>query len=175
MEFLSNLSSNIGPLLQAIAIITGISAAIIAALITRNANINISRKKATIDLMVSENSKDHFDERLEYLDIVRNGELEKYASPEKFDSRERNIILRVLNGYESVCVGMKNNAYCEKTYRQWKRQALVNDWILLGTFVSSLRHKSSGDTSLMFEEFSRIAYRWATPDERKKISVPPRR
>lgn len=155
--------------LQALAILIGFLASIIAAIIARYANINISKKKSTIDLIVKENSADYIAERKSYIALRDKGDLLKYVNDINFH-RERTTILTVLNYYEAICVGIKNDCFCEKTFKDWKRSTLVSDWIDLAPFVASLRRYGNGDRSQIFVECGKMAEKWATPEEKRKFS-----
>ncbi len=67
-------------------------------------------------------------------------------------------ILRVLNNYEFIATGIREDALDEEIYKRLQYSVLIKDWTALSGCVMELR-QSTGHRTL-FQEFQALAERW---------------
>ncbi|PSM16186.1 DUF4760 domain-containing protein [Nitratireductor sp. StC3] len=151
----------IGPIIQAGAIL--VSAACVAWMIRTNRAI--ARQRAVLDFIVKEQTdSDMLEARKRFVKLKQDGAMEQYAAPAQLASEQAADIRFILNMYEVMAIGIKKNAYEEAIYKDWCRTTAVKDWIACKGFVS--RYQSDYNPRI-YQEFEKLAKKWATPDEAK--------
>ncbi len=84
-----------------------------------------------------------------------------------------DLIVQVLNYYETWGIGIENQALNDKMLNEWWRSSLVRDFISLYGFILEYREKKEiRDT---FENAEKLAIRWADKDELAMIRDTKRR
>jgi len=122
----------------------------------------IAARRASIDLVLNQNG-DLFllEEKKLFLSLrsSENGDcLAQYASSESKDSKEASAIKAVLNNYEFIASGIREKAFCEKTYKRMQYGVLVRDYKALQGFIHEIRLSRKHPT--LFKEFEWLGKRW---------------
>jgi len=139
----------------------------------RNAR-EISRKKATIDLI------DRFESTAFYQKI--NSTFSYYRNTDSFhrlhnpiepkEKSERREVLDFLNHYELVAIGIEQRVLDEQMYKYWMCGPMVRDWNAAADFIQRERWKYDKikcDWSYYeksYENYERISHR-LSPDAKK--------
>ncbi|WP_158813086.1 DUF4760 domain-containing protein [Methylocapsa sp. S129] len=127
-------------------------------------NVRIARRRATLDLLINEQTHETpLSERTEFLKAKNGGDLAKWAAPGNESAKEAVAMRAVLNRYELVAIGISEGTIDEGLYKKWCRSTLVNDWISVKPFVTQLRANTRVWT--VFSDFEALAKKWATKDE----------
>ena len=133
-------------------------------------NSKMSRLRATIDLNMQERHNLEFNKhRIVLSDLTKSPDkLVDYAAADLDEaSREQaRSILEVLNNYEFAAVGIKQKAFCEKTYKDMKESLVIRDWSLLSSFVVRARQNKGQPT--FCEHFEALAKKWVKEKSKKK-------
>lgn len=131
---------------QPLVVALGVIISLIVALVTIRINRRIARIKATLDLIESSESKEH------YLNLYRN--YKKYRMDAEF---RRSIINPVnddervsqdkccdfLNYYELICIGFKEGILDERFYRRWMKYAVLRDYHEGADLIADARKTTS--------------------------------
>lgn len=126
-----------------------------------------ARKRATIDLVLSENQDGNFRDIKERYSILReSGEnltllvcnpatdpTEKQAIADK-----QETVIAILNQYEFIASAIFEDALDEKLYQRMKKGVLIRDWNDLNAFVLELRRKEQRPK--IFCEIERLVKKW---------------
>lgn len=137
--------------------------AVFAAMVAvRNTNAagNLARDKATLDLILKEET-DQFilEKRKNFLTLRSKGNLVTWAlnwgegkhkplpdnSSEATQEQQEEMtnahdaIGFVLNKYEMIAIGVRNKILSEKIYDEWLGTTIINDWHELAPFVAQIR------------------------------------
>jgi hypothetical protein len=67
--------------------------------------------------------------------------------------------MRVLNMHEFAASGIREGAFCEKTYKRIRYSTVRKDWSALCGFVMEIRKRRASQT--LFQEFQWLNERWA--------------
>ena len=157
---------------------TAIVAAFIGVIATIFWSNRIAWKRATLDLILSELVDPRQVElREKFIKLLREGDVEKYMTlrndPNEeisADAHEKMNILGVnMNIYEMIAIGINKKIMDEKSYKDWARSAVVDDWLKCKTLVSAMRNKNGRAT--YYQEFEKLACRWAEGDEITKCNI----
>jgi hypothetical protein len=137
----------------------------------------LARKKATIDLIETSESKDYYQERYASYRAYRRATSEErvrvaYAS----DKDKRRSALRqkcwdFLNHYELVAIAGKQKLIDLDFYGDWMKPNLVRDWNEAEFLVNSARGEDRpGDevNKVAFENFEGLAVSWGGKPLRRK-------
>jgi hypothetical protein len=131
-------------------------------------NVRIASRRATLDLVMAEQSEDGLiRERTEFIKLRDAGHLAQWADPVKSSSDESAIVRATLNRYELVAIGIRRRTLDEKLYKRWCRTTLVGDWMACKPFVMQLRQNTQAAT--YFNEFEALVRKWATKGERPHV------
>ena len=126
------------------------------------------KQKATIDLLISNNSNAYYRERRQaYIKMRDSGvnftylacKLDKNSVPNDEEQRQNFVILDVLNSIEFICVGIKEDLFDEAIYKRMSRSSVIKDWNTLKPYIMELRRISGGNNKL-FCEFEWLATKW---------------
>lgn len=88
-------------------------------------------------------------------------------TPEK--KHDFDVIIEVLNFYETWEIGIENKALDENMLRDWWRSSAVRDFLDLYEFV--LEHRDQTDSPALFVKIEALVRRWARPEEQKQLDV----
>jgi hypothetical protein len=131
-------------------------------------NLRIARRRATLDLLMAEQSQEALiRERTNFVRLREDGHLAKWAEPTETASDNAAVIRATLNRYELVAIGIKQSAFDRALYKMWCRTTLVKDWMACKPFVMQLRQNSRVPT--YFCEFEDLARRWANKAEKPHV------
>ena len=126
-------------------------------------NLKIARRRATLDILLQEQSSEHLvKERTEFNNIRDAGHLAQWLVPDKANTDKAGIVRATLN--ELVALGIRKRIVDRKVYRAWFRTTLVRDWIAFKPLVVQLR--SIDNTPSYYKEFEAVAKSWAKGAER---------
>lgn len=134
---------------------------------TLRKNERRARKRATIDLVLSENQDGNFREIKEKYSVLReSGEnLTLLICSPVTDLSEKQIILEkqeiiiaILNQYEFIASAIFEDSLDEDLYKRMKKGVLIRDWNDLNAFVSELRRIHSRNK--IFCEIERLVKKW---------------
>lgn len=126
---------------------------------TFKANRVIAKKKATMDLILLEQTNDYIlRKRNAFLKLKKQGDLVKWADPKFRASDQAGCIATVINKYEMIAIGIENDSMCEDIYYSWFASTLVSDWEELCTFIGELRRRSKNYN--LYIKFEKLALRW---------------
>jgi hypothetical protein len=128
----------------------------------------IAKRRATLDLLINEQSHETaIKERTAFLTIRKGGDLSRWATADKENSPEAEVLRATINRYELVAIGIRKGIIDEKLYKLWCRTTLVSDWRAVKPFVVQLR--SNNKTPTTFCEAESIAKRWANKEEKPHV------
>ncbi|MBO1323582.1 DUF4760 domain-containing protein [Acetobacter sp. TBRC 12305] len=126
---------------------------------TFKANRVIAKKKATMDLILLEQTNDYIlQKRTEFLKLKKEGDLVKWADPQRSGDTEASSIATVINKYEMIAIGIKNDSICADIYYDWLGSTLISDWEELCTFIGELRRMSKNYN--LYINFEKLALEW---------------
>lgn len=156
--------------LQTIFIVLGTVAAF--AVILHNGVI--SRREATIQ-MVNRQLGPERDEYTEFKDLMRHieesgSDIGDYADRAFDNSKAQDIILRQLNHYELISLGVTQSVFNEKFYKRWFFSQVMRDFKKLKPFI--IRTREIYENQAYFCEFESLAARWDR--KRHPVKHPPR-
>ncbi len=126
------------------------------------------KQKATIDLLISNNSNAYYRERRQkYMALRDKGEnftalaclLDKTATPTKEQTEQNFIVLDVLNSIEFICVGIEEELFDEAVYKRMSKSSVIKDWNTLKPYIMEIRRINNNDK--IFCEFEKIATNWS--------------
>jgi Domain of unknown function (DUF4760) len=141
---------------------------VVGAWITLANNARIGKRRATLDLiLIEQTSPQMLDGRQKFNRLRNQRMLVKWADPEQSASDEAIAINAMLNRYEIVAIGIAESTLNERIYKKWIRSSFVYDWIESKPYVMQLRHTRSHPT--LFCEFEALAKKWAIKDECDKV------
>lgn len=148
------------PLTEWTPVILTISAMVAFWAVRRNQII--ARKRATIDLVLAQRSDEklqvHKDCFVKLNDDKNGNNLATYASKPHKGGEEAKAILGVLNNYEFIAAGIREGAFCEKTYKRMVYGILVQDYEALKGFIQEVRRSREHKT--LFQEFEWLGKKW---------------
>ena len=74
------------------------------------------------------------------------------------ESPEYQAIMKTLNNYEFLAIGIRTGAFDEKILKEMYYSILIRDWDALNPFVNELRNQVK--VSTIFQEFEWLGKRW---------------
>lgn len=80
--------------------------------------------------------------------------------------KDRDVIINLLNYYETWALGIERQAYDEEMLRDWWRSSLVADYLDLKSYVDT--HRKALGNFAAFEGFEKLARKWASADEARR-------
>jgi hypothetical protein len=135
-----------------------LAATAIAALYSIRRNTIINRRRATVDLVLHQkNDSDLKDANLIVNPLLRDQSISitKYSDKSHIGSEERTAILFVLNNYEFVATGIREEAFDFKLFKRMRCGTVLRDWDEFKHFIYELRKINKQPT--MFQEFEWLA------------------
>jgi len=131
----------------------------IAALWLIAASRRDNKRRATIDLVIQQKQDLELQAARRWvLSMHENREdnFTRYLGDK--DTDEFKHILRVLNNYEFIAAGIREDALDEEIFKRTQWSVVMKDWKALGGCVMELRRSS--DRPTLFQEFEALAKRW---------------
>lgn len=127
----------------------------------------LAAKKNTIDMIERAEHSELLQHNFLLLsDIARSNSFDELVEPSTTEQKvKRNSVFTVLNHYEMVAIGIKNNHFDKGIYRDWMQSTFIRDWIRMQVFVQKLRWVLDDDgrwiyRSSLFSGFNKLAYDW---------------
>lgn len=147
-------------------------------------NQAIARKKASLDLMISVETGEAFEQaRATFVEVYRTRSFERVCSPKSDHDRACRVKVHAyLNHYEAVSLGIEARILDEGMYKSWMKTVFVRDFVRAAEFIDRERRNGGEDyNSRLFEKFQYYAERWApeinemvpklTSDWRRNVSA----
>ena len=128
-----------------------------------------SSQRATIDLMLAQNSDSNYQDMRDNFAKLRaeNADLTTQLNDNPVFRREDNRpIMTVLNQYEFISTGIREKALDEKIYKSVYRGILIKDYEFISPWLAQLRSLESNPK--IGEEFERLALKWKEESVRSK-------
>lgn len=142
----------------------------VIAILTLRRNEAQAKKRATVDLVLSETQDMNFREIKEKFGKYKKDGINftKLACEELADNPEENdVIMTILNHYEFIASGIFEKALDEEIYKRMKRGILVRDWKTLEPYVMELRRKEN--RKAIYAETQKLAEKWEKEDSTSKF------
>jgi hypothetical protein len=128
----------------------------------------VTRRKTTIEMMLSEQSNPYLLEiRSKFLEIGERDGLLEMAGSERWLSPQSFPVVSTLNRYEIIAIGINEGTIDAGIYKRYWRTTLVRDWRRCRAMIE--RNREEFHNPRHFEEFEALAKRWATVEERREI------
>ncbi|MEO0398417.1 MAG: DUF4760 domain-containing protein [Pseudomonadota bacterium] len=132
-------------------------------------NSRVLGKRATLDLIEkSENTSDYRDALAVFHRCQENNQLSALHAPDSTERwRDRAAVLRYLNHYELISIGLRDGFLDEGIYRKWMETNFLADWNNVADFIQRERwkHDEASDTwfyrDRLFENYQAVATVWA--------------
>ena len=118
-----------------------------------------NKRRATIDLVVSQKQDAELQAAKRWVLSTHERNLNNLAQhlPNK-NSDELKHIMRVLNNYEFIAAGIREDALDEEIFKRVQWSVLVKDWGALSGCVMEIRRSEKRPT--LFQEFEYLANKW---------------
>ena len=143
----------------AIAVLTAATAFAVAAFTVREQR-RIARRRATIDYLERRKwDTDYLEARQAFLKLrdEKDRGLVYWATCEDLDRSELGTIRNILNDYELIAIGIRQNIYDEAIYHQYWRGTLLRDWEDAELMVIALQRRFNPK---IYENFKGLAEAW---------------
>jgi hypothetical protein len=125
----------------------------------------ITRRQVTLE-MLSENESEgtRTGNRQKYRQLARDPQiLQTYAQADKEDTEEYQVVVRRLNEYELISIGIQRGIIDFEIYKLWWKSGTVRAWRDCKPFIETLRHRQRNDK--LFYEFEMMVG-WFEHDSR---------
>lgn len=157
------LGESIGYWLQTVAIVSSACAAVVV--IWHNGKT--ARLRATIDMLISEQRDDEYNEKYASLSKLINTDksLVDYARFLDTEHQEFDNIRFVLNRLEFIAQGIRVGAFEEKIYKDLNCTNYLKIWQAVEPLVAEIRRRKNRDT--YYQEIEWLAKRWKLNPIRK--------
>lgn len=175
METISNAWKWIGDNSDAIQAVCIVLSAIAAFLVIWHGG-RVNRLKATVDMVRATFFEDgarksygEFKTLLSALDEA-DQDISEYAEEDSDRAEGNAVILKQINNYELISLGIKKRVFDERFYKRWFFSQLTRDFQKVQPYIARVRQNYHNDA--YFCEFEALAGRW----ERNKhpIKHPPK-
>lgn len=154
IEIISWLGESLGFWIQTGALVLSAIAAVIVIYL----NGKQARKRATIDLMLHQkNNKQLLEDTRSVWDLATTKKTFAALAADT-NSEECSCILRVLNGYEFVAVGIRKRAFDEEIYKMSQYSNVMKIWKASDGFIRDIR--AMEDKPTLFQELEWLISRW---------------
>lgn len=134
----------------------------IKALRKQNNNNDIQwRQRATIDaVMADRKDANLIQSRRAYAKMKQNKtNFDAIGGAPLLENEEANhAILDILNNYEFMASGIREEAFDEDIYRRMKQSLIISDWNMLNVYIYALRKRENRPK--LFCEFEWLAKKW---------------
>lgn len=172
MQTISEIWTWVGTNSAAIQTVVLVFATIAAFAVIKHNGI-ISRREATIQMVQAQFGDEgvHYENyKSLYLELSQaEQDITEFTAETPDNKVGRDILLRQLNRYELIALGIAKGVIAEKFYKRWFFSQLLKDHERLKPLIMSMRRHFENDA--YYCEFERVAARW----NRKKhpIKHPP--
>jgi hypothetical protein len=140
----------------------------VGVIMTITANQRIARRRATIDLILLEQThQELLEARRDFIKLRDAGHLVAWADPAKSNALEVSTMRTALNRYEIIAIGIRESTLNGRLYKRWLRTTVVKDWIACKPFVMQLRQNTQ--TPSLYCEYEWLAKKWALPEEKAHV------
>jgi hypothetical protein len=128
----------------------------------------LTRRKATIDMLLAEQTKIELLEiRRDFMNVVTKDKLKDLINPRSWLTKESFSLISTLNRNELTAIGINAGIIDAHITREYWRRPLVGDWIRCKVYVEAVRRENSNPA--FCSEFEKLALQWATGEEMQKI------
>lgn len=148
---------------------TGIAAAVIgtiAVIVAVWGTISarkIARSQTTFQHLAATEADGSFQKaRIKFAEIVRAGDIAKYAEQDQEGHADTQAIVSVLNEYELLSVGIQRGIIDGELFKRLSRSSVIYDWESSQPFVLALRKRTG--RAILFHEFEEMAG-WMSHDK----------
>lgn len=136
----------------------------------------VNRLKATVDMVratfFEEGARKSYEEFKTLLSGLEEAsqDISEYAEDNSDRAPGNAVILKQINNYELISLGIKKNVFDERFYKRWFFSQLTRDYQKVEPYIAKVRERYRNDA--YFCEFEALAERW----ERNKhpIKHPPK-
>jgi hypothetical protein len=131
----------------------------LAALLLIAASRRDNKRRATIDLVIQQRQDGELQAARRWVLAMhedRANNFTKYLGDKK--ASEFQHIMRVLNNYEFIAAGIREDALDEEIFKRVQWSVVMKDWAALSGCVMELR--SSSERPTLFQEFENLSKRW---------------
>ncbi|MEM9425667.1 MAG: DUF4760 domain-containing protein [Pseudomonadota bacterium] len=149
-----------GPWLSAGAILVSALIAARMAFLGLREQRKIAKKRATLDMLSRrEWDADYLSARTEF-NRLKTGPtpLETWVNDEHKNTTQSDCIRTVLNDYELIAVGIREDILDEELYKVWFKTSFLRDYNLSKSYIAAMRKKYSSDQ--IFAELQNLAESW---------------
>ena len=128
---------------------------VIAAICALQVNQNIARKRATIDFVLHDMNSKEMDEAKAVMTLDKDALLD-LSKKSSSGSAHRKLVLRLLNQYEFMAVGIREGAFDKKLINRMKHSTVTRTFDKFEPFINSLRQEPDVN-STVFQDFEWLA------------------
>lgn len=115
-----------------------------------------AKKRATIDLILDQHANDELNAALAMVYTIHDDQKKFTDLPAGSD--ERKALVKVLNYFEFVSLGIRRKAFDETIYKNLKFSDLMRLWKASEVFVADIRNTKNSKT--IYQEFEWLSTRW---------------
>ena len=176
------LDSGVTPYAILFSTLLGASIGSFTAFRTISSNRAIARRRATIDIIEEVEYSDQYAEAQSAFKYCAQKGFDGIADPATPEDQERRAkVLRYLNHYELVSIGIKSNTIDETIYKNWMATSLIREWNIAAQHIQNERwnfNKAKNKweyKSSLYQHFGDVARAWS-PDAvvlSENFSAPP--
>ena len=157
---------NYGLWLQSGAIVVSLLGVLVGVTITTGVNRKIARRRATLDLIMAQQSNDFLiRSRHDFIVLREAGNLVQWAVVDSVVTAQQTTLRAAINRYELIAIGIKQKTLDGSVYKSYARSGVIRDWLACKPWVMQMRQTYS--TPAYYCEFEKLAKKWATREERK--------
>lgn len=128
-----------------------------------------ARRKATLDMISQEELSAAYSQANRcFSQHRRGGTLLSLSKPATAAAtKDRQTVLRYLNHYELISLGIRRKRYDDEFYREWMKTAFVRDWNAAGDFIQGERWRWDDDArqwhydERAYQHFEHVATSWS--------------
>ncbi len=130
----------------------------IAAVIIIYHNGLLARRRATVDHIIHQKSDPDLLAAIDKVHRLRESEAALSGFVTNREGSEYKSILKVLNNYEFIALGIKRSAFDERIYKELQCSNFIKIWNSTSGLISEIRKTEQIET--LFQEFEWLAKRW---------------
>ncbi|HDS1101053.1 TPA: DUF4760 domain-containing protein [Stenotrophomonas maltophilia] len=163
MEWLCNLVAH--DAFRGVMIALGVIVAIVSVTTARN----IARKKQVADMLFGSRGDQTLQDGIRVVRTLSGAPDKnmKMILDDAAHKEDMNLILYVLNHFETVCVGIKSGIYDEEMVKSAWCTMMISTYECADPVIQSMRKKNGKDT--IFQEYELLVTRWKDqPLKRRK-------
>lgn len=138
---------------------------IVATIAIHRNNVN-SRKKATVDIVVHDSSREDLQDAKRIVHNLKSGSLAHLGEEFENNQENRKAILLLLNHYEFLAVGTHTGAFDRKLLQELKHSSIVSTYDNLAICIHMMRKQKNSDT--LFQDFEKLVASFKAKPLQKK-------